>query len=101
MKTIELTIKGDPPETPQDMVLALEAVTKAITPSPAEGIMVLVTAAMHIHRTCQKPDTFADRHDEARHFAEMLGHALTCVDDWWPEAGAANRPANQNGPTLQ
>jgi hypothetical protein len=94
---IELVINGDPPETPQEMVLAIEAVTKAITPGPAQGIMVLVTAAMHVHRACRKPGTFASKEDEVKHFAEMIGHALGCVEDWWPEAGE-DEPANQNRP---
>jgi hypothetical protein len=68
---------------PKNRVLAIEAATKAICDQvgedAADGVMMLLTAAVHIAtRHSKKPIG-----DTALHMAEALGSAIVAADDFF------------------
>jgi hypothetical protein len=80
---MEIEIKGKISEDPRDRVLAVEAVTKAICQQtgkdPAEGVMMLLTAAAHLMMTyTRKP---AEHNLMA--LASALGNATVAADDFF------------------
>jgi hypothetical protein len=76
-------LKGKVPNAPCDRVLAIEAVAKAICESvgedPADGTMMLLTAAVHI--AMQHSDKSIK--DIATLLAECLGCAIVAADDFF------------------
>ena len=87
-KVVEITINGPRPTHPKDMVLAMEAIAKELTPGPADGAMALLVAFVHLHRAYIRPDM-----DEAASIGTALGSAMACVDQWWPDAREELREA--------
>lgn len=78
---MEVTITGKRPTDPRQRVLAIEAAVKAIClevdEDPADGVMMLLTAAVHIAtRHSDKPIA-----DVAKVMASALGSAIVAADD--------------------
>ena len=80
---MEIEIKGKVSADPRDRVLAIEAVTKAICQKtgmdPADGIMMLLTAAAHL--TAVYSGKSADQNIMA--LAGCLGNATVAADDFF------------------
>jgi hypothetical protein len=80
---VEIIIKGKRPSDPRDRVLAIEAATKAICQEvgedPADGVMMLLTAAVHLSTV------YSDKpiKDIALVMADSLGHAIVAADDFF------------------
>jgi len=80
---MQIEIKGKVSADPRDRVLAIEAVTKAICQKtgqdPAEGVMMLLTAAAHL--------TAIHSGKTAEHnlmtLAGCLGNATVAADDFF------------------
>lgn len=77
---MEVTIKGKVSSDPRDRILALEAVTQSICRrtghDPAEGVMMLLTAAVHLSmKHSGKPVNTT-----AMALAEALGAAIVSAD---------------------
>lgn len=72
---MEVLIKGKPPTTPKERVLAIEATAKAICQIAGEGpedaVMMLLTAAAHLYAQHSKKP-FPEHIDG-------LAHALGCA----------------------
>ena len=87
---MEIIIKGKISLDPRDRVLALEAATRAICEEvgldPAEGTMMLLTAAVHM------ANTYSDRpvKDYAPVLANALGNAIIAADDFFKLRRAAD-----------
>lgn len=87
---MEITIKdGGDLASPKNRVLAIEAATKAICDQagedPADGVMMLLTAAVHIAtKHSDKPIR-----DVALHMANALGNAIIAADDFFKLREAA------------
>lgn len=80
---MEIEIKGQISADPITRVLAIEAVTKAICQQtgqdPADGIIMLMTAAAHIFATHSgKPSS-----EGIMHLAHSLGCATVAADDFF------------------
>lgn len=80
---MEIQITGKIPTDPRDRVLAIEAATKAICEAanqdPADGVMMLLTAAVHLAtRHSDKPVK-----DVALAMASSLGYAIVAADDFF------------------
>ena len=80
---MQIEITGKVSADPRDRVLAVEAVTKAICQQtgqdPAEGIMMLLTAAAHIFATQSNKSAS----DGIMHLAHSLGCATVAADDFF------------------
>lgn len=81
---IEISINGTAPfTTPQDRVMAVEAATKAICQSvgqdPADGVMMLLTAACHLSMQA----TGKPAKDLLETLAYSLGCATVAADDFF------------------
>lgn len=80
---MEIEIKGKISADPRDRVLAIEAVTKAICQQtgqdPAEGVMMLLTAAAHL--TAVYSGKSADQNIMT--LAGCLGNATVAADDFF------------------
>lgn len=80
---MQIEIKGKVTTDPRDRILAIEAVTKAICQKtgqdPAEGIMMLLTAAAHLMATYSGKS--ADQNIMA--LANSLGNATVAADDFF------------------
>lgn len=79
---ITITNSGDLAD-PKNRILAIEAATKAICEQagedPADGMMMLLTAAVHIAvKHSDKPIR-----DVALHMAGALGSAIVAADDFF------------------
>lgn len=79
----EIIIKGTLPTDPRQRVLLIEAALKSICTSanqdPADGIMVLLTAAAHLSAQHTKNDV----NSTMRLLAECLGNAIVAADDFF------------------
>jgi len=80
---MEIIINGKISADPKDRILALEAVTRSICErtgqDPAEGVMMLLTAAVHMSNTySRKPMS-----ETAPALAGALGHAIIAADDFF------------------
>jgi len=80
---MKISIDGQISADPKERILAIEAVTRAICEKtgqdPAEGIMMLLTAAAHMTNTYSKqPIT-----QSADHLATALGHAIVAADGFF------------------
>lgn len=80
---MEITIKGKVSEDPRDRVLAIEAVTRSICEKtgqdPAEGVMMLLTAAAHLSQKYSK----ASRKQTTLTLAASLGHAIVAAEGFF------------------
>jgi len=97
---MQIEIKGKISADPRDRVLAIEAVTKAICQEtdqdPAEGIMMLLTAAVHLSNTYSRlPISKA-----APVLAESLGHAIVAADGFF-KLRRVEEPAPAPEPNLR
>ncbi|GGA45857.1 hypothetical protein [Pelagibacterium lentulum] len=79
----EITIKGRIPDDPRKRVLAIEAAAKAVCQSagedPADAIMALMVAAVHM--TMQHTDKPIS--EASLVMAKSLGHAIVAADDFF------------------
>lgn len=80
---MKIEITGKISEDPRDRVLAIEAVTRSICEKtgqdPAEGVMMLLTAAVHLSSTYSKQST-----DQVMlTLAGCLGHAIVAADGFF------------------
>lgn len=79
---MKVTIKGIVSNDPKTAIQSIEAVTRSICQAqgkdPAEGVMMLLTAAAHIHSIYQKPGT-----DTLLSLAAALGHATVAADGFF------------------
>jgi hypothetical protein len=80
---MEITINGKVSADPRDRVLAIEAVAQSICESvgldPAEGTMMLLTAAVHIAmKHSERPIK-----DVVPILAECLGDAIVAADGFF------------------
>lgn len=86
----EITIKGKIPTDPRQRVLAIEAAAKAICQSagedPADAVMALMVAAVHI--STQHSDRPIQ--EVAHSMAESLGYAVVAADDFFQLRKVAN-----------
>lgn len=80
---MEIIIKGKRPTDPRSRVLAIENATQAICQSvnedPADGVMALLTAAVHLSMKHSKKSVT----EMAPIMAECLGHAIVAADDFF------------------
>ncbi|NLS19852.1 hypothetical protein HGP16_25265 [Rhizobium sp. P40RR-XXII] len=80
---MEIEIKGKIPQDPRERVLAIEAVAQAICQNvnadPADCIMMLLTAAVHIQSKYSKDSVKDNITDQAG----CLGHATVAADDFF------------------
>lgn len=80
---MQIEITGKISADPRDRVLAIEAVTKAICletgQDPAEGVMMLLTAAVHLSNTYTRMPIS----EQAPVLAECLGHAIVAADGFF------------------
>lgn len=80
---MEVIIKGKVPLDPRERVLAIEAAMQAICQNagedPADGVMALLTAAVHISMKQSK----LPPGEMARVLANCLGHAIIAADDFF------------------
>jgi len=74
------------PGSPKEAVLALEAVCRSITAGRSDGVMALMVCACRVYRdSCDgDPD---DIEAVSGVMAQILGAALGCAMEWWPEPG--------------
>lgn len=86
---MEIVIKGKVPSDPRSRVLAIEAATRAICEQagtdPADGIMMLLTAAAHLQSQYSKRPV----NETITALAAALGHAAVVADEFF-----TLRPAN-------
>lgn len=80
---MEIIINGKISADPQDRILAIEGVARAICQQtgqdPADGIMMLMTAAAHLFATYSgKPSS-----EGIMHLAHSLGCATVAADDFF------------------
>lgn len=82
---MEVTIKGSGDidmKDPRTRVLAIEAATRSICEhagtDPADAVMMLLTAAVHISRQMQKPGSNIEVT-----VAHALGAAIVAADDFF------------------
>lgn len=79
---MKVTLEGKLTDDPKAAILAIEAVTRTICQEtgkdPAEGTMMLLTAAAHILMQYQKPGT-----DTLLSLAAALGHATVAAEDFF------------------
>jgi hypothetical protein len=90
----EVSIKGPRPSDPRQRILAIEAATKAICDEvgqdPADGVMMLLTAAAHISmRHSEAPPDVT-----AKLLAAALGDAIVAADGFFKLRPAALSPRN-------
>ncbi|WLR92148.1 hypothetical protein [Shinella zoogloeoides] len=80
---MEIIINGKVSADPKDRILAIEAVTRAICEQtgqdPAEGVMMLLTAAVHLSQTYSRSPVA----QTVATLAECLGHAVVAADDFF------------------
>lgn len=81
--TVQIELSGASDlSDPRSRVLAAEAAVRAICQAagqdPADGTMVLLTAAVHLARQYMKPGT-----DITMVLAENLGYAIVAADDFF------------------
>lgn len=87
---MEITINGNVSADPRSRVLAIEAVAQSICElhklDPAEGVMMLLTAAVHIAaKHSEKPPA-----QLIPKLAEALGCATVAADDFFSLRKVAN-----------
>lgn len=80
---MKIEITGKISSDPRDRVLAIEAVTQSICEQtgqdPAEGVMMLLTAAAHLFsKYSNKPSV-----EGILHLAHSLGCATVAADDFY------------------
>ncbi len=82
---MEITINGKVSSDPRERVLAIEAVTRSICEragtDPADGVMMLLTAAVHLQSQYSKPGTTVDQNITV--LAGCLGSATVAADDFF------------------
>lgn len=80
---MEIVINGKVSADPKDRILAIEAVTRAICEQtgqdPAEGVMMLLTAAVHLSQTYSRTPVA----QTVTTLAGCLGHAVVAADDFF------------------
>ncbi len=91
---MQVDIKGNISSDPKDNILAIEAVTRSLcqrqNADPAEGVMMLLTAAVHMMNTYSpKP-----LQEQVTALAEALGHATVSADRFFKLRGVSG---NNNG----
>lgn len=81
-------------DDPRKRILALEAAARAICEAhgldPAEAVMMLLTAAVHMQRTYSRRDVSISQSAET--LAGCLGHAIVAADDFFNLREAAPTP---------
>jgi small ligand-binding sensory domain FIST len=81
---MEIVINGKISADPRDRILAIEAVTRAICEQtgqdPAEGIMMLLTAAAHLQSIYDK-NPFSK--ESLTVLAGCLGNAIVAAEDFF------------------
>ena len=93
MKT-KIVIKGPFPTSARERVLLIGNFTRQVCEQadkdPAEGIMMLLTAACHLH-TSYLPE-FNSNDERIKSICEVLGNALAAADGFFPlpKKGAHN-----------
>lgn len=96
---MKITIEGKLDPDPRSRVLALEAVTQSICEQfdmdPAEGTMMLLTAAVHI---AVKHSGGKPINGTSLLLANALGHAIVAADDFFKlrEIHTANESAGRS-----
>lgn len=79
---MKVEIIGTLPDDPRAAILAIEAATRQVCEAtgkdPVEGIMMLLTAAAHLHTQYKKPGT-----DTLMSLAYSLGFAVTAADGFF------------------
>jgi hypothetical protein len=82
---VEVTVKGTVPLNPRARVLAMEAAAEAICreidEDPAEGAMMLLTAAVHVAMRHAR-----DPSDIENIMADALGNAIIAARGFFPNA---------------
>lgn len=95
---MEIIINGKISADPKSRILAIEAVTKAICQQtgqdPAEGIMMLMTAAAHLFATYSGKPSSAGIMD----LAHSLGCATVAADDFFRLRPVSTSPPSQTCP---
>ena len=80
---MEIRIKGKISTDPRDRILAIEAVTRSICEKtghdPAEGVMMLLTAAAHMFTTYSGKSS----QDSILALAKSLGSATIAADEFF------------------
>ena len=89
---MQVEIKGKVPKDPQTRVLAIEATAKAICQEagtdPADAIMMLMTAAVHLFRVYSDKTTG----DDMLALAKVLGAAIVASDDFFKLKPVEKKP---------
>lgn len=92
---MKIEIEGKLSDDPRSAILAIEGVTRSLCQQtgkdPAEGVMMLLTAAVHLFNTySSKP---IDQTITA--LASALGHATVAADDMFKLRAATKEPVNE------
>lgn len=91
---MQVTITGEIHDDPRSRVLAFEAAARAICErtghDPAEAVMMLLTAAVHMHGTYSKKPV----NEVATSIAHALGHALVAADDMFKLRAVQESPTH-------
>ena len=89
---MEIQIKGRTPLDPRQRILALEAATQAICENvgtdPADGVMMLLTAAVHMGMKYSGKSA----KNQLDHLAYCLGCATVAADDFFSLKAAPIQP---------
>jgi hypothetical protein len=78
----KIDVQGDVPEEPPDKVEAMAMFARHLCSTPAEGIMLLLTAAIRVSR--QHSDKSRDEQHEG--IVSTLPFAEACCDQFWPQS---------------
>ncbi len=93
---MEIEIKGRPPVDVKNAVLVIEGVTRSLCQStardPAEGIMLLLTAAAHMGDVYMAGSV----KEKQTAIASALGSAIVAADEFFKLRDTPGIPANRN-----
>lgn len=97
---MQIVIEGKVDSDPKSRILAIEAVTRAICErtgqDPADGVMMLLTAAVHLTNTYSKRPIS----ETGTVMASALGNAIVAADDFFKLRGeAVELPATPTEPS--
>ncbi|MEN5277006.1 dATP/dGTP pyrophosphohydrolase domain-containing protein [Brucella sp. TWI432] len=97
---MQIEIKGKPPVDVKNAVLVIEGVTRSLCQStgrdPAEGIMLLLTAAAHMGDVYMA----GSLNDKQTAIARALGSAMVAADEFFKLRDTPDLPANTNTVTA-
>lgn len=90
--TIATNVGADPRRLVLDVEAAVRAICEATEMDPAEGVMMLLTAAAHMSRTYTRPEVPVAQRTET--LATALGAAIVAADDFFTPQIAAEGAAS-------